>query len=56
MGEGALGPVIAQFPCVEECQGGEVGVGEWYGRGSILIEAEGGKLEGGVLDGKGHNI
>jgi hypothetical protein len=29
MGGEALGPVKAQCPSVGECQGGEVGVGEW---------------------------
>jgi hypothetical protein len=31
MREKALGPVKAQFISVEECQGGEMGVGGWVG-------------------------
>ena len=31
MGGEALGPVKARCPSVGECQGGEVGVGEWVG-------------------------
>jgi hypothetical protein len=41
MGAEALGPVKAQFPSVGECQGSEVGVGEW---GNALTEADGGGM------------
>ena len=31
VGGEALGPVKARYPSVGQCQGGEVGVGEWVG-------------------------
>jgi len=44
MGGEALGPAKAGTPSVGECQSGEVGRGEWLGRGNTLIEE--GKQDG----------
>jgi hypothetical protein len=49
MGGEALGPVKAQCPGVEECQGREVGMGGW---GSTLIERGGGEWDRGFVQGK----
>jgi len=52
----ALDPAKAQCPSVQECQGWEVGRGEW---GNTLIEAGGGCDGGGVHgweSGKGDNL
>jgi hypothetical protein len=47
MGEDVIGPVKARCSSVGEYQGGEVG-----GGGSILIEAEGGRIEWTCAEGK----
>jgi hypothetical protein len=57
MGE-ALDAVKAQWPRVRECQGGEVGVGEWVGEGALSLKQGRGNGIGssGGETGKGDNI
>ena len=56
MGGEALGPVEAQCPSVGECQGGEVGVGEWVEAHSLRHKLGGGLVVCRGETRKGDNI